>query len=245
MNKTTILILLAFAFLSACATDIDYDKMSVEELYNAAHDNLDKTRYKKSAELFEKVETEYPYSKWATEAKLMGAYAHYKDGKYDDTIMATDRFVRFHPANPNVSYAYYLKAMSYYDQISAVDREQSASAQAYAAFEHLVLRFPNSKYTADARQRMILATDNMAGKEMEVGRYYLKTSSYLSALNRFSEVVNQYQTTVYIEEALYRQVEIYTILGLNSEARNAYNVLSFNYPDGEWTKKASGVLGAG
>lgn len=152
--------------------------------------------------------------------------------------MALDRFIRFHPGNPNVAYAYYLKAICYYDQISDVNREQGETRRALEAFNQLVARFPDSKYAADARQKMVLARDNLAGKEMEVGRYYLNQKNYLSALNRFSAVVNNYNKTGYVEEALYRQTEIYTILGMSGEAARAYEVLSYNYPEGSWTAKA-------
>ena len=231
------------ALLFGCASDnVDLEKISAEELYNQAHNYLAETRYKKAAETFEKVELEYPYSKWATEAKIMGAYAYYKNENYDDAIMALDRFIRFHPGNQNVAYAYYLKAICYYDQISDVNREQGETRQALEAFNQLVARFPNSKYAADARQKMILARDNLAGKEMEVGRYYLERKNYLSALNRFAVVVINYSQTGYIEEALYRQVEIYTLLGLPTEAKTAYDVLKYNYPEGKWTVKAAKIV---
>ena len=244
MKKYKILSLLfCSALLFGCAADnVDLDKMNAEELYNQAHDYLDKTRYKKAAETFEKLELEYPYSKWATDAKIMGAYAYYKNESYDDAIMALDRFIRFHPGNQNIAYAYYLKAICYYDQISDVNREQGAAKKALEAFAQLKARFPNSKYAADAAQKMLLARDNLAGKEMEVGRYYLARKNYLSALNRFSVVVTDYSQTGYIEEALYRQVELYTVLGLSDEAKTAYDVLKFNYPKGKWTGKAAKIV---
>lgn len=244
MKKYKLLSLLfCSTLLFGCASDdVDYEKMTAEQLYNKAHDYLDETRYKKAAETFEKVELEYPYSRWATDAKIMGAYAYYKNESYDDAVMALDRFIRFHPGNQNVAYAYYLKSICYYDQISDVNREQGATRQALEAFNQLAARFPDSKYTADARQKMVLARDNLAGKEMDVGRYYLNQKNYLSALNRFSVVVTNYNQTGYIEEALYRQVEIYTILGMPDEAGQAYGVLSYNYPQGSWTTKAQKIV---
>lgn len=244
MKKFSLLpLLLGSLLLFGCASDeVDYEKMTAEQLYNQAHDYLDETRYKKAAETFEKVELEYPYSRWATDAKIMGAYACYKNENYDDAVMALDRFIRFHPGNPNIAYAYYLKAMCYYDQISDVNREQGETRQALEAFRQLEARFPDSEYAADARQKMILARDNLAGKEMEIGRYYLNRKNYLSALNRFSAVVNHYRQTGYIEEALYRQTEIYTILGLHGEAAAAYQVLAYNYPKGAWTAKAGKIV---
>ena len=236
-------LLLSSVLLFGCASlEVDYEKMTAEQLYTSAHKDLVKTRYKKAAETFEKVELEYPYSKWATEAKLMGAYAYFKNENYDDAIMVLDRFIRFHPGNKNIAYAYYLKASCYYNQISDVNREQGATKDAWEAFHQLIMRFPNSKYAQDAKQKMIFAENNLAGKEMEIGRYYLNRKNYLSALNRFSVVVNGYQKTQFIEEALYRQVEIYTILGLGEEALKAYEVLSYNYADGKWTKKAASLV---
>ncbi len=235
--------LLASVLLFGCAADeVDFDKMTAEQLYNQAHDYLSETRYKKAAETFEKVELEYPYSRWATDAKIMGAYAYYKNESYDDAVMALDRFIRFHPGNPNVGYAYYLKAVCYYDQISDINREQGEALRALEAFNQLVARFPDGKYTADAKQKTLLVRDNLAGKEMEVGRYYLNRKNYLSALNRFSVVVNNYATTGYIEEALYRQTEIYALLGMPSESKHAYEVLNYNYPKGRWTAKAQKLV---
>ena len=235
----------ALLMLNACASSTsktEEEHLSVERLYNRAHKQLEKTKYKQAAETFEQVELEYPYSKWATEAKLMGAYAYYKNESYDEAVMALDRFIRFHPGNENIDYAYYLKAMCYFDQISDSNRDQGETTKALDALNQLVMRFPNSKYAADAKQKIIFANGNLAGQEMEIGRYYLKQRNYLSALNRFSNVVNNYQTTDYIEEALYRQIEVYTILGLSSEATSAFKVLQYNYPKSSWTAKSAGLI---
>ncbi|MBP3346295.1 MAG: outer membrane protein assembly factor BamD [Alphaproteobacteria bacterium] len=238
-------VLLSLSLLNACAAPKEINEnASAEELYTHAHKLLDKTSYAKAAETFEKVELEHPYSKWATKAKLMGAYAYYKDQKYDDAVMSLDRFIKYHPGNQDAPYAYYLKALCYYEQIVTVDKDQSNTAKAKEAFEQVINRFPDSEYAQDAKLKIDLTNDHLAGKEMEVGRYYLNQKNYLSALNRFSVVVNQYQTTSHIEEALYRQVEIYTILGLNAEARTAAKVLSYNYPDGKWTQKAKNIIGS-
>lgn len=238
-------VMLSLSLLNACAAPKEVNEnASAEELYTHAHKLLDKTSYAKAAETFEKVELEHPYSKWATKAKLMGAYAYYKDQKYDDAVMSLDRFIKYHPGNQDAPYAYYLKALCYYEQIVTVDKDQSNTAKAKEAFEQVINRFPDSEYAQDAKLKIDLTNDHLAGKEMEVGRYYLNQKNYLSALNRFLVVVNQYQTTSHIEEALYRQVEIYTILGLNAEARTAEKVLSYNYPDGKWTQKAKNIIGS-
>ena len=225
--------------LAACASSTpDMSSMSAEELYNKGYDELKRTAWSKAATSFEKVELEHPYSKWATKAKLMGAYAYYKDEKYDDAILSLDRFIRYHPGNKDIAYAYYMKGLCYYDQIVHSDKDQGITAQAKDAFNQVIVRFPSSKYAQDARQKLVLIDDHLAGQEMSVGRFYLSQKNYLSALNRFSVVVNKYQTTPQIEEALYRQVEIYTILGLNKEASDALRVLEHNYPKSKWCKKA-------
>ena len=231
--------LLAFLFLlSACASTPDMSNMSAEELYNKGYDELQRTAWSKAAASFEKVELEHPYSQWATKAKLMGAYAYYKDEKYDDAILSLDRFIRYHPGNKDIAYAYYMKGLCYYDQIVHSDKDQGITAKAKEAFNQVIIRFPSSEYANDARQKLVLIDDHLAGQEMSVGRFYLNQKNYLSALNRFSVVVENYQTTPQIEEALYRQVEIYTILGLNKEASDALKVLEHNYPKSKWCKKA-------
>ena len=233
---------LAALLLTGCAADKAPSDLPVENLYNNAFDDLQKTKYKKAAEEFEQVEIEHPYSQWAVKAKLMGAYAYYKNEDYDDAVLALDRFIKYHPGNKDVAYAYYLKGMCYYNQISSADKDQADTEKAEEAFNRLILLFPNSEYAADARKKVNLTEDYKAGQEMIIGRYYLNNGNYLSALNRFNVVLENYQTTVQIEEALYRQVEIYGILGLNKYAAGYYKILHNNYPDGMWTAKAAKVM---
>ena len=233
---------LAVLLLAGCVADKAPSDLPVENLYNNAFDDLQKTKYKKAAEEFEQVEIEHPYSQWAVKAKLMGAYAYYKNEDYDDAVLALDRFIKYHPGNKDVAYAYYLKGMCYYNQISSADKDQADTEKAEEAFNRLILLFPNSEYAADARKKVNLTEDYKAGQEMIIGRYYLNNGNYLSALNRFNVVLENYQTTVQIEEALYRQVEIYGILGLNKYAAGYYKILHNNYPDGMWTAKAAKVM---
>ncbi|HBO49910.1 MAG TPA: hypothetical protein DD619_03880 [Alphaproteobacteria bacterium] len=233
---------LAVLLLAGCAADKAPSDLPVENLYNNAFDDLQKTKYKKAAEEFEQVEIEHPYSQWAVKAKLMGAYAYYKNEDYDDAVLALDRFIKYHPGNKDVAYAYYLKGMCYYSQISSADKDQADTEKAEEAFNRLIMLFPDSEYAADARKKVNLTEDYKAGQEMIIGRYYLNNGNYLSALNRFNVVLENYQTTVQIEEALYRQVEIYGILGLNKYAAGYYKILQNNYPDGEWTAKAAKVM---
>ena len=240
--KFAFLLLMTFGIISCSSTPEPETSQTAEALYNEAHELLDKTSYKKAAETFERVEMEHPYSKWATKAKVMAAYSYYRDKKYDDAIMALDRFIRFHPGNKDIAYAYYMKAMSYYEQISDVTKDQSNTEKALDALYQVTTRFPDSDFAKDANFKIDLTNDHLAGKEMEVGRYYLSQKNYLSALNRFSVVVNSFQTTSHIEEALYRQVELYNILGLFDEAQNAGKILNHNYPQSSWNKKARSLL---
>ena len=247
MKKTSLLfcVLMALAGVNGCASTADEETpLTAEEQYNQAYKEMEETSYKTAAKSFEKVELEHPYSKWAVKAKIMGAYSFYKAKEYDDAIMALDRFIKFHPGNKDIAYAYYLKALCYYDQIESPENDQGNTSKALAALEQVVLRFPNSEYAKDAEQKIILAKDRLAGQEMVIGRYYLSQKNYLSALNRFSAVVNNYQTTTQIEEALYRQVEIYKILGLSKEAQTAARVLKYNYPQSPWTQKAESLIAA-
>ena len=234
--------LLTVLLLTGCAADKAPSDLPVENLYNNAFDDLQKTKYKKAAEEFEQVEIEHPYSQWAVKAKLMGAYAYYKNEDYDDAVLALDRFIKYHPGNKDVAYAYYLKGMCSYSQISSADKDQADTEKAEEAFNRLIMLFPDSEYAADARKKVNLTEDYKAGQEMIIGRYYLNNGNYLSALNRFNVVLENYQTTVQIEEALYRQVEIYGILGLNKYAAGYYKILQNNYPDGVWTAKAAKVM---
>lgn len=243
-----VLPVISFLFLSSCATQQETvlsENATVEELYNQAHNYLERTAYQKAAETFDRVEMEHPYSKWATKSKLMSAYSYYKDEKYDDAINALDRFIRLHPGNKDIAYAYYLRGVCFYDQIAPSQKEQSATKDAYDSFTQVITMFPDSEYAKDAKAKMALIEDHLAGHEMNVGRYYLFNKEYISALNRFSTVTEEYQTTSQIEEALYREVEIYTILGLNAEAKKKEEVLRNNYPNGKWTKMATELVSKG
>ncbi|MBR1948468.1 MAG: outer membrane protein assembly factor BamD [Alphaproteobacteria bacterium] len=226
-------------FTVACAsTQNETQSLSAEDLYKQAYAEMEQTAWSRAAQSFEQIELEHPYSKLAAKAKLMSAYAYYKDEKYDDAILSLDRFIRYHPGNKDIDYAYYMKGMCYYDQIVGSEKDQENTAKAEEAFNQVIVRFPQSQYAKDAKGKMALIRDHMAGHELEIGRYYLNEKNYLSALNRFTTVVKDYQTTPQIEEALYRQVEVYTILGLKQEAKETLNVLAHNYPKSDWYKRA-------
>jgi outer membrane protein assembly factor BamD len=210
----------------------------VAELYNAGLEKLKSGSYKAAAKSFAEVERQHPYSKWATKAPLMQAFAYYQHNKYDDAINAANRFITLHPGHKDSAYAYYLTAISQYEQISDVRRDQSRTQKALEALEEVNKRFPASPYAADAANKAAMARDHLAAKEMEVGRYYLKKGSYLAGINRFKKVVTDYQTTTQVPEALYRLSEGYMALGVVSEAQTAAAVLGQNFPNSEWYKDA-------
>jgi outer membrane protein assembly factor BamD len=210
----------------------------VAALYNSGLDKLKAGSYKSAAKSFAEVERQHPYSKWATKALLMQAFAYYQNNAYDDAINAATRFITLHPGHRDSAYAYYLAAISQYEQISDVRRDQSATQKALDALDEVSRRFPDSQYAADAAKKSLLAKDHLAAKEMEVGRYYLKKGSYLASINRFKKVITDYQTTSQTPEALYRLTESYMALGVTSEAQTAAAVLGQNFPNSQWYKDA-------
>ncbi len=223
------------AALAACGSKKDdYVERPVEQIYNHAVDLLLDQKYLQAAKEFDEVERQHPYSVWATKAQLMAAYADYQASKYDDAIIALDRFIQLNPSNRDVAYAYYMKALCYYEQITDVQRDAKMTEQAMKGLEEVINRFPTSIYGRDARLKLDLTHDHLAGKEMEVGRFYLTRGDYLAALNRFKFVVDKYQTTSHVPEALERMVECYLALGLKDEAKRTAAVLGYNYPGSQW-----------
>jgi outer membrane protein assembly factor BamD len=241
-----LLVLIGVAALAACATPKDtYLERPVETLYNQAMDQLLAGNYKDAAKSFDAVDQQHPYSVWATKAQLMNAYTLYEDKKYDESIVAAERFIQLHPGHRDVAYAYYLKALDYYIQITDVERDQRITQQALDALAEVSRRFPDTNYARDAKLKMDLARDHLAGKEMEIGRFYQKQSEFLAAINRFQAVVNTYQTTTHVPEALTRLVECYYALGLNDEAKRTAAVLGYNYPSTAWYKATYSLMTAG
>jgi len=229
-----LLVVLVLA-LAACGTKKkEYVERPVEELYNEALDYMANKEYVLATESFDEVERQHPYSVWATKAQLMAAYTYYLANRYDDAILALDRFIQLHPANRDVAYAMYLKGLSYYEQISDVERDQKITELALTSFKELISRFPKSKYARDAKVKVDLAYDHLAGKEMEIGRYYHNQHQYLAAINRFRKVVEDYQTTTHVPEALHRLTEAYLAIGVTEEARKTASVLGHNFPGSEW-----------
>jgi outer membrane protein assembly factor BamD len=228
-------VLAGMLVLGACGGTKDtYVEKPVEDLYNNAMDQLLDHSYDKAAKSFDEVERQHPYSVWATKAQLMSAYALYQAAKYDESIVAAERFIQLHPGHRDIAYAYYLKALDYYVQIADVGRDQRATEKAMQALGEVVRRFPDSRYGRDARLKIDLARDHLAGKEMEIGRWYERQRLYLAAINRFQRVVANYQTTTHVPEALHRLTECYLSLGLAEEAQRTASVLGYNYPGSSW-----------
>jgi outer membrane protein assembly factor BamD len=246
-----VLLLLALAApLGACATlqsinPFSSDTPSPDErpdpttvppelLYGNGVDALNAKHYTTANAQFDLVEQTYPYSSWAVNAQLMQGYVEYLQNHYTAAIGALDRFIQLHPAHKDIAYAYYLRALCFYEQIADIRREQKGTREAMGALQEVINRFPDSEYARDARLKIDLARDHLAGKEMEVGRFYQKQKLYPAAIGRFQTVVNDYQTTNHVPEALSRLVEIYLALGLTDDARRTAAVLGFNYPGSDW-----------
>ncbi len=244
--KTAVVIALILGVATGCAgrkkEEIKYVETPVEDLYNAAVDEMNKKRYLQAAVRFDEVERQHPYSIWARRAMLMAAYSYYESNRYDEAILAANRFISLHPGNRDVAYAYYIIAVSYYEQISDVGRDQKMTREALKGLEEVVRRFPNSEYARDARLKIDLTQDHLAGKEMDVGRWYLRQEHHVAAINRFRKVVADYQTTSHVPEALHRLTEAYLALGVVDEAQAAAAVLGHNFPGSRWYEDSYELL---
>ena len=218
--------------------DTAYVARDVNTLYALAKSRLDRGDYEQAAKIFDEVERQHPYSVWARRAQLMSAFSYYMAKTYPDAISSAQRFLTIHPGNKDAPYANYLIAMSYYNQIGDVTRDQKITLQSSDAFNELIRRYPESRYAADARLKLDLINDQLAGKEMEIGRYYQRAGNWLASVNRFREVVDKYQTTTHTPEALMRLTESYLALGTPEEAVKAAAVLGRNYPGTVWYQRA-------
>ncbi|MDO9224005.1 MAG: outer membrane protein assembly factor BamD [Caulobacter sp.] len=219
-----------------------YEERPVELLYSTGALRLDQGRWTEAVAYFQEVERQHPYSEWSRRSILMTAYSHYQANMYADAIKDSERFIQLYPGNPSVVYAYYLKATCYFEQIVDVGRDQAATEQAQAALLEIIQRFPRSEYAADARLKVDMVNDQLAGKEMAIGRYYLRQGQTLAAIGRFRTVVDRYQTTTHTPEALYRLVEAYLTVGLIGEATNNGAVLGHNFPGDPWYTDAYNLL---
>ena len=218
--------------------DTPYVARDVGTLYSAAKARLDREQYKEAAALFDEVERQHPYSIWARRAQLMSAFSYYMNSDYNEAIAGAQRFLSIHPGNKDAPYAYYLISLCYYEQIADVTRDQKITSQALDTLGELIRRYPDTRYAADARLKVDLVNDHLAGKEMEIGRFHERRGNWLAATLRFRTVVEKYQTTTHTPEALERLVEGYLSLGLPEEAKKAAAVLGANYRGSKWYERS-------
>jgi outer membrane protein assembly factor BamD len=231
---------------TGCSTNEDmaaqYVERPIEQIYADAWTQIGGENWLQAGRQFDEVERQHPYSVWARRAILMSSYCYYQGNRYSEAIDAATRFIQLHPGNKDVPYAYYLKAVSLYEQIGDVDRDQGKTDEALTALQDLIQRFPDTEYARDARLKVDLARDHLAGREMMVGRFYLKQGEYLGAINRFRTVIDKYQTTTHAPEALERLTEAYLALGVVREAQTSAAVLGYNYPGSRWYMDAYALL---
>ncbi len=241
--KIIILILCSLVLCSCASKKTDeLANLTPEQLYEHGMKKMHSNSYKDSLKYFDRISQEYPYSPLASKAQLMESYAYYRTGKFEYAIASLDDYISLYPGEKSVEYAYYLKALCYYDQIVEVRFDQYITQQAKIYLTEVINRFPDSEYARDSKFKLILVLDHLAGKEMEIGRFYMKQGNIISAINRFQIVVEQYQTTSQIEEALYRMVEGYHALGVESEAKKYAAVLGNNYPESKWYKYSYNLI---
>jgi outer membrane protein assembly factor BamD len=217
-----------------------------ERLYNEGLFLLNQRKDPKEAvKKFEEVDRQHPYSEWARKSLIMSSYAYYESGQYDESVTAAKRYISLHPGSADAAYAQYLIGSSYFDEIPDITRDQARTDKALAALDEVVRKYPSSEYAVSAKQKISIAADQLAGKEMSVGRYYLDKKEYTGAINRFKVVVTRYQTTRHVEEALMRLTEAYMALGIVDEAQTAAAVLGHNFPDSEWYRHAYSLVTTG
>jgi outer membrane protein assembly factor BamD len=222
--------------------DTSYVARDVNTLYSAAKGRLDSGQFKLAAALFDEVERQHPYSIWARRAQLMSAFSYYMARDYTESTNSAQRFLAIHPGNRDAPYAYYLISLNYYEQITDVTRDQKITQQALDAMGELMRRYPNTRYASDARLKVDLIRDHLAGKEMEIGRFYQQRGQWLAAVVRFRTVVEKYDTTSHTPEALQRLTESYLALGIPDEAKKSAAVLGANYPGSEWYQRAFDLM---
>jgi outer membrane protein assembly factor BamD len=240
--------------LGACSTvndligskdDENYVEEPADKLYNEGLFLLnDKREYKSAAKKFEEVDRQHPYSDWARKSLIMSAYAYYEDGNYDESINAAKRYVTLHPGSPDAAYAQFLIGSSYFDRIPDISRDQDRTEKAVAELQEVVRKYPNTEYAISAKKKIDIARDQLAGKEVDIGRWYMQKKDYTGAINRFKVVVTRYQTTRHVEEALMRLTEAYMTLGIVDEAQTSAAVLGHNFPDSPWYHDAYNLVKA-
>ncbi|MCQ8783972.1 outer membrane protein assembly factor BamD [Aurantimonas sp. CSK15Z-1] len=240
----------SIAGLSGCMSDDkDVDVLALaaqtepaDSLYNQGLANLEGGRLTEASKKFEAVDRQHPYSEWARKALVMSAFTNYRRGEYEEAVTASKRYLSLYPGSEDAAYAQYIIGLSYYRQIPDVTRDQKASSRAAAAMQEVVDRYPDSPYAEDAKSKIRIADDQLAGKEMQIGRYYLERREYVAAINRFKNVIDTYPQTRQVEEALARLTEAYYAMGLTQEAQAAASVLGQNFPDSQWYKDSYALL---
>jgi outer membrane protein assembly factor BamD len=246
--RPALVLLLCGVALSACGSrpkpkpKLAYEERPVELLYSTGADRMDHHMWSQAVDYFQEVERQHPYSEWSRRAILMQAFAHYQANAYDEAISDADRFISLYPGNQAAAYAHYLKAICYFEQIVDVGRDQASTGQALENLREVTSRYPHTEYALDARLKIDMVNDQLAGKEMTIGRWYLRQNDTLAAINRFKTVTERYQTTSHAPEALYRLVEANLTLGLLDEAKKDGAVLGYNYPGDPWYRDAYDLL---
>ena len=247
--RLTSVLLLALA-LSGCSAFslfgekkiVEEEIIPAEELYDKAISQVEDQRYLSAQKTFDKLERQHPYSEYSERSRLMTVYIAARTGQYEKTILAADRFLALYPSSQDAPYAMYMKGAAQYNQMKDITRDQQTAEDAIATFQAIINNFPNSRYAKDAKERILIAKDQLAGKEMSVGRYYLGNNNFTAAINRFRTVVEDHQTSTHVEEALLRLTEAYLALGLVNEAKTAAAVLGHNYPSSRWYEDAYKLL---
>lgn len=235
---------LSLFVVAGCAGSktVDTDVSSPESLYQSGYTAFQETDYPKAVEMFNEVERQYPYSVWSERAQIMSAYASYRQNEYDEALLTLERFIQLHPGNKNTPYAYYLKGLCYFEQVSDASREQSMTEKALDVFNELIARYPDTVYATDAQSKLGELVDHLAAQEMEIGRYYLKNEDIIPALNRFKDVIEQYGNTNQVPEAYYRMTVCYVMLGMTQAADQTKKELVKKYEGNPWTVRAKKLM---
>ena len=233
---------ISLVLLAACSSPSDFSYDTPEEAYLAGYHAFEKTDYETAAKAFDAVEENFPFSEWADKAQIMMAYSQYKQNEYNDAILTLDRFIQLHPGNKNTPYALYLKGLCYFEQMADTTREQEMTANADATFRELIARYPSSIYYNDAKAKLVMIQNHLAGKEMEVGRYYQKREDFTAAMNRFQAVLINYPESNQVAEAYYRLAACYQSLGMTKQATAISEKLNKKFENSVWTERLNKII---